>query len=248
MKDISKKVTDLNVREPTPPDPFIALVERLSTNPDVDVQKLEKIVEVQMQVIKEQSRQAFNIDMVAVQKEIPTVLRDKENAQTSSQYASYEKIIDETKKIYTKKGFSVAFFEEDCEKPDHIRVAANLMHSAGHTEQYHVDIPLDKSGIKGTVNKTATHAKGSSMTYGRRYLLSMIFNIPTSDDDGNAAGIQLLNEAEVNKINDLIRELNVDKEKFLKYMKVNKIDEVAAKDFSKALSALEQKRKKGGKK
>jgi N-methylhydantoinase A/oxoprolinase/acetone carboxylase beta subunit len=34
---------------------------------------------------------------------------------------------------------------------------------------------------------TLTHARGSAMTYGRRYLLTMAFNISTVDDDGNAA-------------------------------------------------------------
>jgi len=34
---------------------------------------------------------------------------------------------------------------------------------------------------------TKTHAAGSGMSYGQRYLLKMIFNIAFSDDDGNKA-------------------------------------------------------------
>jgi len=65
-----------------------------------------------------------------------------------------------------------------------------LSHSAGHTRKYWVDLPLDQAGIKGTVNKTPMHATGSTFSYGRRYLVVMIFNISVigEDDDGVAAG------------------------------------------------------------
>ena len=35
---------------------------------------------------------------------------------------------------------------------------------------------------------TATHAAMSAKTYGMRGLLTMIFNVALTDDDGNAAG------------------------------------------------------------
>ena len=37
---------------------------------------------------------------------------------------------------------------------------------------------------------TRTHATATAVTYGRRYLLCMIFNISTEDDDGNLAAGQ----------------------------------------------------------
>ena len=41
----------------------------------------------------------------------------------------------------------------------------------------------------GTVNKTKIHASGSTLSYGRRYLLKLIFNLTTVDeldDDGQS--------------------------------------------------------------
>ena len=66
------------------------------------------------------------------------------------------------------------------------------MHEAGHTKRYHVDLPIDSTGIKGSVNKTGVHANGSTYSYARRYLTMMIFNVvlTNEDNDGNVDGDQ----------------------------------------------------------
>ena len=47
------------------------------------------------------------------------------------------------------------------------------------------------TGIKGSVNKTAMHGHGSALTYARRYIMCLAFDIQVSDDDdGNAAGAE----------------------------------------------------------
>ena len=52
-------------------------------------------------------------------------------------------------------------------------------------------MPADGKGAKGGDVMTKTHATGSAMTYGQRYLVKMIFNIAVgADDDGRAAGAQ----------------------------------------------------------
>ncbi len=61
-----------------------------------------------------------------------------------------------------------------------------LSHIDGFTRRYAHDVPIDGVGMKGSMNKTATHAYGSTLAYGERYALVGAFNIPTSsDDDGN---------------------------------------------------------------
>ena len=51
--------------------------------------------------------------------------------------------------------------------------------------QHHIDLPLDNVGTKGTVNKTGVQATGSTNAYGRRYLVLMIFNVSTEDEDND---------------------------------------------------------------
>jgi hypothetical protein len=50
-------------------------------------------------------------------------------------------------------------------------------------------MPADGKGARGNDVMTKTHATGSAVSYGMRYLLKMIFNVSSgeADDDGNAA-------------------------------------------------------------
>ena len=93
-------------------------------------------------------------------------------------------------RFYTKHGFGMTFNTAECQTPDTVRVVCKVVHTAGHSEQYQIDMPADGKGAKGGDVMTKTHATGSGTSYGMRYLLKMIWNVATAerDDDGNAAG------------------------------------------------------------
>ena len=168
---------------------FLSTIERLASNPDVDVQKIKQIVEIQEGILDRESEQMFNSDMVLAQNEMPIVPADLKNTQTNSQYPAYKTILKHCKQIYTKYGFSVMFYEGKATLDSDVRVCADVMHRAGCTKERFTDVALDNVGIKGSVNKTTPHAKKSSISYGKSTLLCMIFNIASgSDDDGNTAG------------------------------------------------------------
>lgn len=224
-------------------DPFMRTIETLAANKDVDVDKLRQIMEMQEHILDRNAEQAFNAAMVRAQAEMPVVPRDKKNEQTNSMYSKYETILIHCKPIYTKHGFSVLFHEGDAKRENEIRIIAEVMHEQGHTKTVWTDIPLDDTGIKGSVNKTKTHAKGSSIQYGRGYLMRQIFNIPSGDDDdGNTAGGQHITEEQVNVLHALIHD-NIHDEsyepKFLKFMKAESIETIKAKDFQKARAAIQ---------
>jgi hypothetical protein len=64
-----------------------------------------------------------------------------------------------------------------------------VTHRDGYAREYHIDMPADGKGAKGGDVMTKTHAVGSAVSYGMRYLLKMIFNVAVGedDDDGNTA-------------------------------------------------------------
>jgi hypothetical protein len=188
-----KAVTEFVRRSPGVPQKtsersdFFAMIERLSSNPDVDVNKIEQIVNLQEHILDRNAKQLYNEDMVKAQSLIPSVFKNKPNEQTRSKYADFSAINKIAKPHYSACGFSLTYYEGKSEKENNIRVFADCMHRGGHTEIKWVDVPIDDKGIKGTTNKTNTHAKCSSLSYGKRYLICMIFNIATDDedDDGN---------------------------------------------------------------
>lgn len=235
-------MNDLTVREP---NAFEAMIKSLAENPNVDVEKLKQIVDLQERIIDKGAHQAFNAAMMKAQAEMPIVPRDKKNTQTDSMYSKYETVLQYTKPVYTKNGFSIMFYEGDAKNSDDIRVMADVMHEAGHTKTVFIDVPMDMTGIAGKQNKTKTHGKGSSISYGKQYLIKMVFNIPTGDDDdGNKAGSQYISDEQQNVLDALIRDNFPDAaeekfKKFLVHMKVESIDQIRTKDFQKARAAIQ---------
>jgi hypothetical protein len=127
--------------------------------------------------------------MAAAQAEMEPIRFDSSNDQTRSRYASYAALDRTVRPIYTRHGFALSFNTADAALPEQARIVCDVCHAGGHTRRYHIDMPVDGKGARGGDVMTKTHAMGSGISYGMRYLLRMIFNLAIDqDDDGNAAG------------------------------------------------------------
>lgn len=167
---------------------LMTAVARAAADPHVDVEKMERLFAMHERMADRQAEQAYADAMTAAQRAMPMIGKDRQNTQTNSSYATLDKINQRIAPIYTAEGFSLSFDTDASPLPGHVRVVCRVLHSGGHSKTYNYDSPLDDAGIAGKINKTPTHARGSAITYGRRYLTLMIFNLATGeDDDGNAA-------------------------------------------------------------
>lgn len=168
--------------------PMVQIAQMMQSGLKVDVEQMKGLMEISERYEANEARKAFAADFTQVQAKVAAVVKNKKNPQTNSMYAGLDNVLEMVRPIYTKYGFSVIFHEGKAEIDNYIRMCADVLHRAGHSEKYHADLPLDETGIKGSVNKTKMHGKGSSFSYGRRYMMCLIWNIPTQDDDGNGAG------------------------------------------------------------
>lgn len=167
---------------------IMAVIARAAADPNTDVEKLERLTNLYERITDRQAEQAYSEAMNEAQEEMRPVAADANNPQTKSKYASYAALDRALRPIYTKHGFSVSFDTGDTASADMVRVICRVGHRAGHKETPHLDMPADGKGAKGGDVMTKTHATGAALTYGRRYLLGMIFNIAVGeDDDGNGA-------------------------------------------------------------
>ena len=166
-------------------DAWLSMIERAARDPSVDVSKMERMFEMRERMMKSSAEQAFNASFVAVRAAVGPVIKNRKNDQTRSSYADLFAIADVLDPIMTENGFAATFGTADCPRENHYRITGTLLHAQGHSKEYHVDVPVDGAGIKGQTNKTATHAFGSTMTYGRRYLKVAMFDISITDNDGN---------------------------------------------------------------
>jgi hypothetical protein len=115
------------------------------------------------------------------------IVRDATNRHTDSRYARLETIDRGMRPIYTRHGFAVRFGSEPSPQPGWLRITATVSHADGYSETCYLDAPPDMAGSRGTANKTPVQAIGSVVTYLRRYLLTMVFNIVLTDEDGDGA-------------------------------------------------------------
>jgi len=184
----SQSVQAVNSANASESTMMIQMIQRAAADPAVDVDKMERLMQMHERFVDRQASAAFNAAMVQAQKRIRPVVRMSLNTQTNSGYAKLEDIDKQISPVYTEEGFSLSFGTGDSPLAGHLRVVCDVMHEQGHTKQYHMDLPLDSAGIAGKVNKTGVHAHGSTNSYARRYLTINIFNVVmvNEDNDGNA--------------------------------------------------------------
>jgi hypothetical protein len=149
---------------------------------------VERLVALQKDQRGYDAELAFNAAMNRAQSEMGPVAADLTNPQTKSKYASYPALDKRVRPIYTQEGLALSFDTADSTLADHTRVLCYVSHSMGHMRTYHLDMPNDGKGAKGGDVMTKTHATGAAVSYGKRYLVIMVFNIAVGEDDrdGNA--------------------------------------------------------------
>ena len=206
---------------------LLNIVSRAAADPAVDMDKMERLLKMHEQMVARNAEMAFNVAMADAQSRVRRVEADASNPQTRSKYASYAALDRALRPIYTVGGFSLSFDTGEVERPDTVRVRCYVSHRDGHTRTYHIDMPADGKGAKGGDVMTKTHATGSAMSYGMRYLLKMIFNVAVGedDDDGNSADVVCINESQAADLKSLAEEVKADVPAFLKYLgKMGKIE------------------------
>lgn len=231
------------------PEPanMLEIISRAASDPNIDVLKTEKLLEMYERISAKNAEVAFNAALKAAQEEIPRIFRDGENTFNKTRYATLEAINKAVVPIYTKHGFSLSFGSGESVTPDLIRITCKVSHAAGHSRDYQCDVPLDLDGAKGNQNKTRTQAYGSTMSYGRRYLTLLIFNISLTneDDDGVGAGQEeMVSDEQIANLKALMEEVGADKKRFFAYLKVSSLEEIPAKNYSAVIKLLEAKRGK----
>jgi len=131
-----------------------------------------------------------------------------------------------------------------------ILIRGRLKHlPSGHFEDSFMPAPLDNTGGKSDVQ-----AVGSTNSFLRRYVACNIFNIVVVGDDDDGAG-GTIDKSQTKIILDLITKAKVGP-KFLKYMKARGVEDagsleaavatIAARDYRKAVSTLEEQIAKAG--
>jgi hypothetical protein len=163
---------------------WVSFVERAMSNDSYSVEKLQALLEVRDRERANAAQRAFNLAMSRVDGEIGPVIRDRLNPGVNRKYATLEAIDAVARPVYSANGISVRFGCAQAPLPGWMRITCTVSHAEGYSETNYLDVPADVA----TRGRTPVQGVGANITYARRYLLQMCFNIVLADDDDDDDG------------------------------------------------------------
>jgi len=224
----------------TPPVTLDQQIVLAAADPRVDVAKMKELTTLRRQLRMEEAEETFKHALAEAQREMRPIEADANNPSTHSKYATLYAVDKALRPIYSRHGLSISFNTADCPLPGHTRVLAYVERGL-FTREYQYDVAVDAKGPKGNDVMNKTHAGGSALSYGKRYLLLMIFNVTIgdpgrrADDDGNAAGgIEVITKKQAEEITRLLKEAKGDPVKFCTAFGVPSIESLPASSFADA--------------
>lgn len=216
---------------------ILSIVARAASDPNVDIDKLERLMLMQERAIARQSAVEYSAALSDLQAELPSI-GERGDANGRYKFALWEDINTQIKPFLQKHGFSLSF-RTDTSKD--ITVTGVLSHRNGHSEQTSITLPSDGSG-----NKNAVQAVASSVSYGKRYTASALLNLTShgEDDDAYMAATNFVTEEQAVTIDDYIESTASNKKAFLGIFKVEATARIKAADYDRAIKLLKEKEAK----
>lgn len=177
-KDLRAENSEISVIEPNP-----SALLQLAVKQNLDIEKLEKLMQLQERWQAQQARKEFLSEISHFQANCPTLEKtkkvdfaNKSGFRTKYSYASLGDIVEQIKKPLSDAGLSFRWEIKDIDNK--IEVTCIVSHLTGHSERTTMSATKDESGGKNEIQQ-----RGSSITYLQRYTLIAALGISTADED-----------------------------------------------------------------
>lgn len=211
-----------------------------ASDPRVDVVKMQAILDMSLQVQREEARRGWHDAMARLQPKLPRITKRGQilssNGSVRSTYAPIEDIDAECRPLYTAEGFSVFYTTKLLGEV--LEVACHVSRS-GHTETTTIPIPVEK----GSYGNSAAQGMGITRSYGRRIAFCDAFNIITVGEDQDGKPEAFITEQQQREIEDWMQETNAKLPNVLKFAKVEKLSEIRqGAHFKRVVEALKDRK------
>lgn len=229
-------------------DGLIAVIERAATNPEVDIDKMERLLQMHERIVERDGRVAYFAALAEMQPKLPVIERrgtisvPAKDGKTGHEtpYALWEDVNEAIRPLLAEHGFALSFRVK--KEADRVEVTGILSHRLGHAEETMLSLPMDTTGSKNNVQ-----AIGSSVSYGKRYTAFALLNITSrgEDDDGKKAGAgAVITDEQADEIRKLIADTGSKIAPFLDYIGAPSVADIPAAKYQAAINALRAKAKK----
>lgn len=206
---------------------FVSMIERAATNPDVDVEKMERLYAMHEKMQARKAETTFAEAFAEMQPQLPAIA--KKGKSHHGAYAKWEDIQDQVLPITSQYGFSIS--HKTKVEGGQVIVTCILRHRDGHSDSTDLPLPPDKSGSKNDLQAVA-----SAVSYGKRYTACALLGIRVEgeDNDGNRKQAKPLEDHQLVYIRGLLEKAGRDEAKFLQYLGTQKIAAEALEDVPAA--------------
>ena len=209
----------------------MTVIEKAVSNPDIDVNKMQQLLDMQERIMDKNAESAFNQAMVLALSEIPSFEEGQQGH--NFKYATFESINKVVKPILAGHGLFVNFTTNFVEGG--VQVTAIITHKDGHREQSTGLYPFDKSGSKNDIQ-----AVGSAISYGKRYQQNALLNITTfAEDDDGFASQKKVDLEQIKMLNKGLLSGDLRSDELCKYMDVSKLSDIPAERYAEAIQFIQ---------
>lgn len=227
------------------PDPILSMIERVCSNPDFDVSKMEKLIALRDADRNAAAKQTFFESFALMQPELPIIPKSKkvkyENLKgdvTEYNFADLAQIDKCLKPVLKEYGFG---YTHSASKTDNgqTKIVTTLFHSQGHTISTEREAAADTSGGKNNIQGV-----GSTSSYLKRYNILDLLGISTEDEDNDAKDAsEFITREQVKWINDMINKTHADTKALLKAYGAESVPDILASQFKEVEAKLKAKKR-----
>ena len=172
---------------------------------------------------------------------LPQILKSGQitdrDGQVRNKYAKLEDVDVAIRPLCADEGFSFSFDSKATQGG--AEYSCTMQHRDGHVETKTLFLPLDTGAGRNSVQSA-----GSSLSYARRYLLSMHLHLVTRDEDNDGSGERVPVTAEqAAHLKAALAEVKGNEARFLNWLACPSFEQIPAANYNRALRFIEEKKR-----
>ena len=242
-KPAEAEIINLPAEAPAPLTPMAMLDRAVASGASIEV--LTKLMDLQERWERNHARKAYDEAMAAARAEFEPIRKNRHvgfdskrvgAARTDYKHEDLAEVARTVDPILAKHGLSYRWrTTSNINEP--VTVTCIVSHRLGYSEENMLSAGRDDTG-----NKNSIQAIGSTITYLQRYTLKAALGLAASnDDDGNAADDgEKIGAEDVQNICDMLAASKCPPATFLKWAKVEKIEDIPAAHYESCVDAIKQ--------
>jgi hypothetical protein len=249
MDGTHKPQQEIVASEPKQDSPTLAIIAEAVKDPAVNTEKLSSIIDVMERLERRDGERAINAALAKLN--LPHVKKNgkiplpsgKDGQIREVAFAKWEDVDTVIRPLLMAGGLSLSFTAPPRQSDGGgAAMIGRLSHVQGAFREAQISLPLDSGPGRNNLQ-----AMGSTISYGKKYLAFMLLNIVTEGDDDDGQNAEAISIERAVEIDLLITQVGADKARFLKFMKVESVPEIRARDYKKAIDMLNAKKKEKAK-